>query len=147
MLRSFLFALTLTLVLAATGCSSGRPTKPPLPTVSVRTATMNVSPGIEVLTRVALPDGFVPSPDYPPMWLQSGQEVAVIGSQNGRAVVMGYGGSGYRSARVIAQDGGIGAPNGKLIDFAANPDGMVLALAVVKADPARLDVVTRDVIS
>src|SRR5579872_46239 len=148
MLRSFLAILAAAIVLAlgVIGCST-RQIKPTLPAVNVRTATMNITPGVEVLTRVALPDGFVPSPDYPPMWLQSGQEVAVIGSQNGRAVVMGYGGSGYRSASVIAQDGGIGAPNGKLIDFAANPDGMVLALAVVKADPARLDVVTRDVIS
>jgi len=147
MLRSFLFALTLTLVLAATGCSSGRPTKPPLPTVSVRTATMNVSPGIEVLTHVALPDGFVPSPDYPPMWLQSGQEVAIAGTRNGHAAIIGYSGDGYRTERVIAEDGGIGAPDGRILDFAANADGMVLALAVADANAPRLDVITRDVIS
>jgi hypothetical protein len=148
MLRSFLaiLATAILLALGVIGCST-RQTKPTLPVVTVRTATMDITAGIEVLTRVALPDGFVPSPDYPPMWLQSGQEVAVIGSRNGRAVVMGYGGSGYRSARVIAQDGGIGAPNGKLIDFAPSPDGMVLALAAVEANPARLDVVTRDIIS
>ena len=49
--------------------------------------------------------------------------------------------------RVIAEDGGIGAPDGSLVDLAASPDGMVLALAVVNSKEKRLDVVTRDVIS
>src|ERR1700733_8387920 len=126
MLRSFLaiLATAILLALAVIGCST-RQAKPTLPVVTVRTATMNITPGIEGLTRIALPNGFLPSPDYPPMWLQSGQEVAIIGSRNGRAVVMGYGGAGYRTQRVIAEDGGIGALGGKLIDFAANPDGMV----------------------
>jgi hypothetical protein len=148
MLRSFLAIPTMAILLAVgvIGCSTQQ-NKPSLPAVTVRTATMDITPGIEVLTRVALPDGFVPSSDYPPIWLQSGQEVAVIGTRNGRAVVMGYGGIGYRTERVIAQDGGIGALGGKLIDFAANPDGMVLALAAVEAQPPRLDVITRDVIS
>jgi len=139
-------ALTLALVCGFAACSSP-PTKPPLPTEVVRTATMNITPGIEVLARVALPDGFAPSPDYPPMWLQSGQEVAIIGTRNGQAMVMGYGGSGYRSARVIAEDGGIGASDARMVDFAADPDGMVLALAEVSTEAKRLDVVTRDVIS
>jgi hypothetical protein len=149
MLRSFLFALSLTLVLAlgAIGCSSGRPTKPPLPIVTVRTATMDITPGIEVLTHVALPNGFKPSTDYPPMWLQSGQEVAIAGTRNGRATIIGYSGDGYRTERVIAEDGGIGAPDGKILDFASNADGMVLALAVAEANQPQLDVITRDVIS
>ena len=147
MLRSFLFAIALMLALAAIGCSSGPPAKPQLPTATVRTATMDITPGIVVVTHVTLPDGFIPSSEYPPMWLQSGQEVAIAGMRNGRATIIGYGGDGYRTERVIAEDGGIGAPDGRILDFAANPDGMVLALAVADAKQTRLDVITRDVIS
>ncbi len=80
--------------------------------------------------RRACPMASLPPPDYPPMWLQAGKEVAVVGTRNGHAVIMGYGGLGYRTARVIAEDGGIGAPDGSIVDLAASPDGMVLALAV-----------------
>jgi hypothetical protein len=149
MLRSFLsiLAVTIALTFGVVSCSTQNQGSKPLPTETVRTATMNITPGVEVLTRVALPDGFVPSPDYPPMWLQAGKEVAIAGTRNEHTVVMGYGGAGYRTERVIAQDGGIGAPDGSLVDLAASPDGMVLALAVVNSKEPRLDVVTRDVIS
>jgi hypothetical protein len=60
---------------------------------------------------------------------------------------MGYGGPGYRNARVIAEDAGVGAPDGVIVDLAPSPDGMVLALAVVNANRKQLAVVTRDVIS
>jgi hypothetical protein len=108
---------------------------------------MNITPGIEVLTRVALPDGFVPAAQYPPLWLQAGTEVAVVGVRNKRTIVMGYGGPGYRDARIIAEDGGIGAPDGVILDLAPSPDGMVLALAVMNPSKEQLAVVTRDVIS
>src|SRR5208283_2779822 len=107
MLRSFLptLAVTIALSLGAVSCSTQKAPGNPLPTESVRTATMNITPGIEVLARIALPDGFVPSTEYPPMWLQAGKEIAVIGTHDGHAVVMGYSGTGYRTARVIAEDG------------------------------------------
>jgi hypothetical protein len=149
MLRSFLPLLVAGFALMVVGCSTetAHPEKPPLPTATVRTATMNVTPGVEVLARVALPDGFIPSPAYPPMWLQAGKEVAVAGARNGRTVIMGYGGAGYRTPRVIAEDGGIGAKDGKLVDLAVSPDGMVIALAVASTKQKHLDVVTREVIS
>lgn len=151
MLRSFfpILAMMCALTLAVGSCSTqnGPQGKPPLPTEAVRTATMNITPGIEVIARLALPDGFVPAPEYPPMWLQAGQEVAIVGTRNGHTAVLGYGGVGYRGARVIAEDGGIGALNGKIVDLAPSPDGMTLALAVMDPQEKRLDVVTRDVIS
>jgi hypothetical protein len=148
MRRSFLPILAVTIAAGLTGVSCSTKSEPhPLPTAMVRTATMNITPGIEVLTHLALPGGFIPSPDYPPMWLQAGKEVAIVGTVNGHTVVMGYGGTGYRTARVLAEDGGIGAPDGSLADVAVSPNGMVLALAVVHPKDRRLDVVTRDVIS
>ena len=149
MLRSFFpgFALTVALLFGVAGCSTQKPNAGPLPTRSVRTATLNITPEIEVLTRVALPDGFVPSADYPPMWLQAGKEVAVVGTRNGHALVLGYSGLGYRTERIIAEDGGIGAPDGRIVDLAPSADGMVLALAVASLKEPRLDVVMRDLIS
>jgi hypothetical protein len=149
MLRSF---LSLTVIatafsVAIMGCSAKSPPAKPLPVVTVRTATMNVTPGIEVLARIALPDGFVPAPDYPPVWLQGGKEVAVAGTRNGHSMVVGYGGAAYLTARVLAEDGGIGAPDGNIVDVAASPDGMMLALAVAHPNLKSLDVVLRDVIS
>jgi hypothetical protein len=141
-LRAILVAIAITVP----GCST-QEQKPALPVVNVVTATMNVTAGIEVVARLALPDGFAPSPDYPPMWLQAGKEVAVAGTLKDHTVVMGYGGDGYQTARVIAEDGGIGAPDGSIVDLAPSPDGMMLALAVVSAKDKRLDVVTRDLIS
>src|SRR5438067_2035028 len=135
MLRSFrpFLAVTITLILTVSSCSTQneQPGKVPLPTETVRTATMSITPGVEVLTHLTLPGGFIPSPDYPPMWLQTGKEVAIVGTSNGRTIVMGYGGAGYRTPRVIAEDGGVGAPDGNIVDVAVSPNGMVLALAVV----------------
>src|SRR5579871_4731466 len=148
MRRSFLptLAMTLALIFGVVSCSAQKP-HPELPVESVRTATMNITPGIEVLARIALPDRFVPSIDSPPMWLQAGKEIAVVGTHDGHAVIMGYSGSGYRTARVIAEDGGIGAPDGNIVDLAPSTDGMVLALAVTNPKAGRLDVITRDLIS
>ncbi len=149
MLRSFLSTrvLAMALILAIASCSTQKGQPPPLPTETVRTATMNITPGLEVLARVALPDGFVPSPEYPPMWLQAGKEVAVVGTRDGHAAIMGYDGTGFRTERVIAEDGGVGAPDGRIVDLAASPDGMALALAVANQKEKRLEVVIRDLIS
>jgi hypothetical protein len=148
MLRSFLATVAAVFALTMVSCSTQtEPAEKPLPAVTVRTATMNITPGVEVLARIALPSGFVPAAQYAPIWLQTGNEVAIAGARNGRTTVLGYGGAGYRTERVIAQDGGIGAPDGRLVDLVPSPNGMVLALVVVKPAPHQLDVITRDVIS
>ncbi|HXN87310.1 MAG TPA: hypothetical protein VN867_14645 [Candidatus Binataceae bacterium] len=139
-------AILIAFAITAAGCSTHKE-KPALPVVTVVTATMNLTAGIEVVARLALPEGFAPSPDYPPLWLQGGKEVAVVGTLQNRTVVIGYGGNGYLTRRIIAEDGGIGAPDGAIVDLAPSPDGMMLALAVVSAKDNRLDVVTRDLIS
>ena len=149
MFRSFLsFAVICVIAFTAAGCSTQKPQgKRPLPVANVRTATMDITPGLEVLARIPLPGDFAPSPDYSPMWLQSGKEVAIVGTRAGHTVVFGYGGAAFGVPRVIAEDGGIGAPDGNIVDVAPSPDGMVLALAVYNPKDQRLDVVARDVIS
>lgn len=149
MLKSFSTSAAILLALSLAGCSAKRPQErqPPLPTVTVRTATMDVTPGLKLLARIELPDGFTPSPFYPPMWLQSGKEVGVAGTVKGRSIIAGYGGPAWRNERVIAEDGGPGAKNGHIVDASPSPDGMAIALAVVNPAEKRLDVVVRDLIS
>ena len=149
MLKSFSIRAAVVLALALAGCSARHPQErqPPLPTATVRTATMDVTPGLKLLARIELPDGFTPSPLYPPMWLQTGKEVGVAGTIKGRSVIMGYSGPAWHNERVIAEDGGAGAKDGHIVDAWPSPDGMAMALAVVKPGEGRLDVVVRDLIS
>jgi hypothetical protein len=149
MLKSLSTCAAILLALTLAGCSAKNPQErqPPLPTATVRTATMDVTPGLKLLARIELPDGFTPSPLYPPMWLQSGKEVGIGGTVKGRAVIMGYSGTAWRTERIIAEDGGIGARDARIIDAAPSPDGMALAMAVVNPAQHRVDLMVRDLIA
>ncbi len=149
MVRSFpaLAAIALTAVASACSLLSHKPEQKPLPVVTVRTATMDITPGIKVLARIALAPEFAPSPDYPPMWLQGGKEIGVAGSVEGRSVIVGYSASAWQSRRVLAEDGGTGAPNGHIVNVAPSPDGLTLALAVADRNGQRVEVMVRDLIA
>jgi hypothetical protein len=147
MTKSFVIGAALLLALSLAGCSAARPQQPPLPIATVRTATMDVTPGLKLLARIELPDGFTPSPSYEPMWLQSGKEVGVAGTVQGRSMVVGYSGAAWGTERMIAEDAGAGIKDGHIVDVAPSPDGMALALAVVDSHDKRLDVVVRDLIA
>ncbi len=148
MSRSFLLAASVVLAVTVAGCFGAahqQPQKPP--EVTVRTATLDLTPGIKVLARNTLPDGFVPLADYPPMWLQGGKEIGVVGVRSQRTVIVGFSGPGWRDARVIAEDGGPGLRDGGIMDIAPSPDGMALALAVANSKEKRIDLVVRDLIA
>ncbi len=135
---------------AAASCSSlgsrGRQ-KPAAPLATVGTATLDITPGIKVLARHAMPDGFVPIAARAPMWLQGGNEIGVIGARDGRTVVLGFGGPGWRDTRVIAEDDGPGLRGRVIMDVAASPDGMTLALAAANPKERQVNVVIRDLIA
>lgn len=118
--------------------------KPPPPVVQ-RTATMDLTPGITVNGLVETPPGFTPIVGQPPLWLQGSKEIAVAGTIQGRTEVLGFSGNGYKHVRLVAADGGPGAPQGKIVGLAASPDG--LTLAVAEAEPGRIEIVLRYVIS
>lgn len=149
MVKSLSIGAAAMLALTLAACSARHPQQHhlPLPTATVRTATMDVTPGLKLLARIELPDGFTPAPFYPPMWLQTGKEVGVAGLVKGKSIIMGYGGPAWRTERVIAADGGPGAGDGHIVDVSPSPDGMALALAVEHPAEKRLDVVVRDLIS
>ena len=124
MLRSFLPILAVTIALTYRVRVARRKSRrrKPAPDRDRADRDDGHHPGIEVLARIALPDGFVPSPR-----LSADVAAGRKGSRRSsarataHAVIMGYGGTGYRTARVIAEDGGIGAPDGSIVDLAASP--------------------------
>src|SRR5258708_13195400 len=87
----FILILALTAVSVAS-CSTGTDApKPGLPPFVARSTTLAVTNGIKVLTNVAMPQGFAPIPSRPPMWMQNGEEIGVIGTQNGHTLMYALG--------------------------------------------------------
>lgn len=123
----------------------GHEERPPAPAVTLHTATMDLTPGITVNALVEAPPGFTPIVGEPPLWLQGAKEIALAGTLQGRTEVLGFSGSGYKNVRLVAADGGPGAPHGTIVGLAASPDG--LTLAVAEATPGRIEIVLRYVIS
>jgi hypothetical protein len=123
----------------------GHEEKPPAPAVTLHTATMDLTPGITVNALVETPPGFTPIVGQPPLWLQGAKEIALAGTLQGHTEVLGFSGGGHKNVRLVAADGGPGAPHGTIVGLAASPDG--LTLAVAEATPGRIEIVLRYVIS
>ncbi|HYL60904.1 MAG TPA: hypothetical protein VEU51_18710 [Candidatus Acidoferrales bacterium] len=147
--RSFLIAIIALVGSCAASCSTAdSERKPAPPPVIARSSTLEVTNGIKVLTMVEMPSGFAPIPNRPPMWLEGGAEIAVVGTENGHTMVYGLGGAGWKTGRILAADFGPGAAElGSIVDVAASPEGLAIATAVVSPDSQRLDVVIRDLIA
>jgi hypothetical protein len=149
MSRSFLILI---LALAAAGlaaCSTAvEAPKPAAPPLVARSTTLEVTNGIKVLTMVGMPNGFAPIAGRPPMWLQDGAEIGVVGTEGGHTIVYGLGGPAWRTGRVLAAETGPRAAEaGTIVDVAASPEGLTLATAMVTPDGKHLDVITRDLIA
>lgn len=137
---SVLAILALFAILAA-GCASRKP--PNLPPFEAHASTLGITRGIKVAAFAQLPDGFAPAPGVSPLWLRHGFEVGVVGTANGRSTILGLSGPGLVHGRILAADGGMGAPVGKLVDAAPNSDGSLLATLVAESAAPRLDVYLR----
>ncbi len=138
-----LLALTTLLALGAGACATHK--QPPKPPVVQHTGTMDLTPGITINALVETRPGFIPVAGQRPLWLRGGKEIALTGTIQGRTEVLGFSGVGLKTSRLIAADGGPGAPHGKIVGLAASPDGMTLAVA--EAEPGRIEIVLRYVIS
>jgi len=141
----------LILALSATSiasCSTRNAPKPGPPPVVAHSTTLDVINGIKVLTNVEMPDGFAPIATRPPIWLEEGEEIGVVGTQEGHTIVYGLGGAGWRTGRVLAAETGPGAAEeGTIADLAASPNGLTLATAMVAPGGNRVDVIIRDLIA
>src|SRR5215472_15179624 len=140
---SALLALTALLALGAAACATHK--QPPKPPVIQHTATMDLTPGLTINALVETPPGFIPLPGQPLLWLRGRKEIALTGTLQERTEVLGFSGAGLKTSRLIAADGGPGAPQGKIVGLAASPDGMTLAVA--EAKPGQIRIVLRYVIS
>ena len=146
--RSVLILILAFTVVSFASCSTGEPAKPGPPPFVARSTTLAVTNGIKVLTNVALPQGFAPIPSRPPMWMQNGEEIGVVGTQRGHTIMYGLGGAAWRTGRILAAETGPGAAEeGTIADVGVSPNGLTLATAMVAPGGDRVDVIIRDLIA
>lgn len=132
-------AIGLALVLA--GCATKAPAPKPPAAWTPRGANFATAPGVPVFAHVRMPVDFVPSQRWSPLWVQHGAEIAVVGKQAGRTMVIGFSGSRFDAPRVIAADGGPGA---SIVDLAISPDGSTIATAMAHQDDPRVEVFAQE---
>ncbi len=147
--RSVLILILALTVVGAASCSTSKPAPKPGPPPFVgRSTTLAVTNGIKVLTNVQLPQGFAPISTRPPMWMQNGEEIGVVGTQAGHTIMYGLGGAAWRTGRILAAETGpAAAEEGTIADIAVSPNGMTLATATVAPGGDRVDVIVRDLIA
>lgn len=147
--RSFLYLLASLGLFGLVACATKKPPPPPAPPpFAGQTATMSITNGIEIISEITLPAGFAPAPNRPPIWLQNGQEIAVVGKVGSDTAVLGYSGTKWKTARILATDNGpAAAEQGRIVDVGASPNGLELATAVFVPDAHRLDIILRDLIA
>ena len=146
--RSVLILILALTAVSVASCSSAKPPAPAPPPFVAHSATLDVTAGLKVLTNVQMPEGFAPIATRPPIWLEEGDEIGVIGTQSGHTIMYGLGGTGWRNGRILAAETGPGAAEeGSIADIAVSPNGLTLASAVVVPGANRVDVVIRDLIA
>src|ERR1700683_4402787 len=145
--RSVLILILALTIVSVASCSNTTP-KPGPPPVLARSTTLAVTNGIKVLTNVAMPNGFAPIPSRAPIWMQGGEEIGVVGTQDGHTIMYGLGGAGWRTGRILAAESGpAAAEEGTIADVAVSPNGLTLATAMVTPDGNRVDLIIRDLIA
>jgi hypothetical protein len=147
--RSVLILILAFTVVSVASCSTSTPApKPGPPPFVARSTTLAVTTGIKVLTNVAMPSGFAPIPTRPPIWMQNGEEIGVVGTQAGHTIMYGLGGAAWRTGRILAAETGpAAAEQGTIADLAVSPNGLTLATAMVAPGGDRVDVIIRDLIA
>lgn len=134
--------------IAAASCAAKPAISRPRPVRLNTTETLEITRGVKVVETIRLPAGFLPIPGRPPLWLQNGTEIGVVGTIEGNVVVLGFSGPKWHHSRILAAARGKGAAEtGRIIDLAPSPNGMTLATAVQVAGADRLDVILRDLIA
>jgi hypothetical protein len=138
------FAIAAFGLMAAIGIASCATTGKPalkLPSTQI-TLPLTVLPDIPVLGRAVMPPGWEPVANRPPLWLRQGQEIVVIGTLSGRAMVFDLDAAGLRQPRVLAADQA--GPDRVLADVAASPDASSIAIAVAQPGENRVEAIRYD---
>jgi hypothetical protein len=148
MLRSVLILILAVTAVSVASCSTAAAPKPGPPPFVAHSTTLDVTNGIQVLTNVEMPAGFAPIATRPPIWLEEGEEIGVIGTQAGHTIMYGLGGNAWRTGRILSAETGAGAAEeGTIADIAANPNGLTVATAMVVPGANRVDMIVRDLIA
>ena len=146
--RSVLILILAFTAVSVASCSTATAPKPGPPPFVAHSTTLAVTNGIKVLTNVEMPAGFAPIATRPPIWLQEGEKIGVVGTQAGHTIMYGLGGAAWRTGRILAAETGpAAAEEGTIADLAASPNGLTLATAMVAPGGDRVDVIVRDLIA
>lgn len=147
MVKSYLILIA-ALAIAAASCSTKPAVSAPRPVRLATTETLEITSGVRIAEQIHLPAGFLPVRGRPPMWLENGTEIGVVGTIGGDVIVLGFSGPGWHHSRILAAARGARAAEpGRIVDLASSPNGMTLASAVQVAGKDRLDVILRDLIA
>lgn len=147
MAKSYLILIA-ALAIAAASCSTKPAVSASRPVRLTTTETLEITSGVKIAEKIHLPAGFLPIRGRPPMWLENGTEIGVVGTIGGNVIVLGFSGPRWQHSRILAAARGPGAAEqGRIVDLAASPNGMTLASAVQVAGRDRLDVILRDLIA
>jgi len=141
MSRSLCASLGLVAAAALAGCAARSPKLPPQGAQPLQTGgILTIAAGVPVVARSVQPPGFEPLAYHPPMWLNQGRDVAVVGSFHGRTTLVDFG-IGPQQPAVLAAD----TPDAVLSDIVPNPDGSALAVALARSGGRRIEVVRFDI--
>src|SRR5271169_5288244 len=104
MSRSLCASLGLVVAITIGGCALLRPKPPPPQPQPVQTGgILTIAGGVPLVARSVLPLGFEPLAYHPPIWLNQGRDVAVIGSFHGHTTLVDFG-IGPQQPVVLASD-------------------------------------------
>ena len=98
---------------------------------------------VPVIATISMPAGFT-SEGWPPLWFQGG-ELAVIGRQSGRIILLGYSGADFQQQRVLAPGNGPDDRSHVILDLAENPKQTILATAIGDLEDGHVNINVRDV--
>ncbi len=141
MSRSVCASLGLVLAIARAGCAARGPKLPAQEAQPLQTGgILTIAAGVPVVARSVQPLGFEPLAYHPPMWLNQGRDVAVVGSFHGRTTLVDFG-IGPQQPVVLATD----TPDAVLSDIVPNPDGSAIAVALARSGGRRIEVVRFDI--
>ncbi len=140
MSRSLRAVIGLATAVALAGCAVFS-RKPPQEASALQTGgILTIEPGVAVLARSVMPLGFAPLAYHPPMWLNHGRDVGVVGTFHGRTTLVDFG-IGNQQPRVLIAD----TSDAVLADIEPSPDGSAIAVALARSGGRRIEVVRFDV--
>jgi hypothetical protein len=141
MSRSVCASLGLVVTITIGGCAFWRHKPPPQVAQPLETGgILTIAAGVPVVARSVQPIGFEPLAYHPPIWLNQGRDVALVGSLHGRTTLVDFG-IGPQQPVVLASD----TADAVISDVVPNPDGSELAVTLAHDGGRRIEVVRFDI--